>query len=333
MTKIFIIGVDAEAPNGGLTVMYRMADVLNKNGFQAWVVHEKRRYRYPYADHSGTPTITRTSLNPGPEDLVVAPEWSLGSLLRDLRSNWNIVGLFQMALFDTKTLYDLEFSENRLVENPHYAGSLAVSSYLHRLVSRLVPGKPVYNTGMGIDTDRFRRRHRKRKQIALNVYKGVEDLRYLLMLLRSSKKSGIWRSAPIFEIPPGIVTDLLSQSAIYVSTSAAEGLGMLALEAMASEALVVGYDGVGGSEFFTQGLCLKARPHDILDLLDKVEYARNLFENNPEKYTQITTRARKMVEKKYGMEVWEKKVVEAFQKTAEQVRLRGRKRFRRVAHG
>ncbi len=318
MTCFFFLGCDVETPNGGLSVMYRIVDVLNRNGLTARMVQEKRGYYYPYADHPETLTIPNSSLRPSPGDLILVPEWNLGAILREGRTDWNVSGLFQMTSFNTDSLYNLEFSRNRLARNRRYFGSIVVSKYLKRLVMELIPEKPLFNAGVGIDVKRFKP-GRKRKQIAFNAGKGEDELRYLLLLLRSSQYAGSWRCVPIYQEHPEVVRKILRESAIYVTASPVEGLGMLALEAMASEALVIGFDGIGGREFFRRGMCLRADTHDVLDLFNKVKSGMNMFERDPAQYHGMTSAARQMVVENYDVEKWEARVLKIFSKMAQQL--------------
>mgnify|MGYP001101356171 FL=1 len=45
MSPIYFICPDLNTPTGGIKQLYRQVDVLNKNGFKAYVVHGHRHFK------------------------------------------------------------------------------------------------------------------------------------------------------------------------------------------------------------------------------------------------------------------------------------------------
>jgi hypothetical protein len=43
--KIYIVCPDNKKPSGGVKQLYRFADVLNQNGYNAVILHNKKSYK------------------------------------------------------------------------------------------------------------------------------------------------------------------------------------------------------------------------------------------------------------------------------------------------
>jgi hypothetical protein len=86
-----------------------------------------------------------------------------------------------------------------------------------------------------------------------------------------------WRS--VSGLPQARAGEILSRSAIYLTTCPPEDFGLAALEAMSSGCVVVGYATEGGKDFMEDGSnCLLVPPGDCERAAHTVELAARLFE-------------------------------------------------------
>ena len=70
---IYLYCPDDNAPNGGIRKIYNHADVLNRNGFEAAVVHLKPGFRCTWFQND-TRVVYAQTVRPLAEDFIVAAE-------------------------------------------------------------------------------------------------------------------------------------------------------------------------------------------------------------------------------------------------------------------
>ena len=82
--NIYFMCHDHPTPCGGVRVLYRHVEVLNKNGFPASLVHQKSGYKYKWCNISGTKIEYASKIRLKPNDIVVIPE-----------NDWQAIGQFE----------------------------------------------------------------------------------------------------------------------------------------------------------------------------------------------------------------------------------------------
>ena len=50
--RIFFLATDDNTPSGGRMFIYHLVDILVKNGFEAYALHQKRNFRYTWFNNS-----------------------------------------------------------------------------------------------------------------------------------------------------------------------------------------------------------------------------------------------------------------------------------------
>ena len=73
MSTLYFLSPTDTAASGGITHLYRQADILTRNGFDAAVVHKERGFRPAWFD-SKTRIVHGDDLKLAPDDYVVIPE-------------------------------------------------------------------------------------------------------------------------------------------------------------------------------------------------------------------------------------------------------------------
>jgi len=52
MPRIYVFCPDLPKPLGGVRMLYRHIDILNSNGFEAYIVHSRPEFRIDWFEHS-----------------------------------------------------------------------------------------------------------------------------------------------------------------------------------------------------------------------------------------------------------------------------------------
>ncbi|MBT6275507.1 MAG: hypothetical protein HOI95_15400 [Chromatiales bacterium] len=83
------------------------------------------------------------------------------------------------------------------------------------------------------------------------------------------------------------VATILSQAAVYLSLQRFDSVGMLALEAMASGAVVAGFTGIGGREYASSNNGFWAQEDDIEACVEQLATAASLVRTGGAAYTDM----------------------------------------------
>jgi glycosyltransferase involved in cell wall biosynthesis len=89
------------------------------------------------------------------------------------------------------------------------------------------------------------------------------------------------------ELPIDRVAASLAESAIFLSLSYLEGLGLPPLEAMASGCVVVGYHGYGGLEYATQENGFWCEEQDPIACIEKLKEVLPMIHRGDDKIKQV----------------------------------------------
>lgn len=236
-------------PSGGVAVIYEHVEILSQNGFNAFVAlpgHPAQDFygsRAPILLHEG-------KLDLSDDDIYVMPEGFLAYL--------NLIGESRgRKIMFCQNQYNMQFTFNLAPGFAEYGvdkvfvSSQAIQDFMRdvyglRDVPLIPPAiKEVFHTGM----------EPKIRQIAFMPRKLPQEAAYI--------QATFWRMYPqwahvpwvaIDQISQSACADILRQSAVFLSLSHQESLGLPPLEAMACGCLVAGFHGDGGREY--------ANPHN-----------------------------------------------------------------------
>lgn len=301
---------DLPHASGGLRVIHHMAQVLDAAGVDAVVWHGGRG-PLPKGLEFEAPVdrADRRVLAPG--DLLVMPEAG-GGRWSFLVGGLPVVMLVQGPDF---IFFDAEFDRAVVGAYPGWPGAVAavtVSSSLEALLNEVVPdGFPVHHVPVGIDTERFRPRT-KRRTIALMPRRRAADLRSVVQVLRRRGSLDAWDLTLIDGMDGDGVARALGDAAIFLSGAEREGFGLPGAEAMAAGAAVVGFTGHGAAEYMGEGRARVIAESDVLAMADAVEEAMREFDEDRETFERKAAAARAFVQRSYGLEVTARRSVEVF---------------------
>jgi len=142
---------------------------------------------------------------------------------------------------------------------------------------RRFPSLPTALVPVFVDHELFHFQPQKRLQIAFAPRKRPLEAAFIQDLFRAENPE--FRSVPwvqISGVPEQKVATILKDSAIYLSLSRFESVGLSVLEAFASGCVVAGFTGFGAREYTTANNGFWAAEHDCIECVDRLKQAAEL---------------------------------------------------------
>ena len=287
MTVFFVSPATSQEPIGGVRKIYDQVDILNDAGIEASVIQGQRGYRPTWWPNQTR--ITYAPVEVRGSDILVWPEYlshhARRSGARQVIFAQNAYGLFADA---DPVLGALTYGRPAV---------LAVAVVSEDNAAYLRYGWPDVETVIlptGIDPTVFRPGP-KRRQIAYSSRRRYRAVQQVLGLLRTHGVLDGWHLAEIVRMNHAQVAETLRNSALFLSFSEREGLGLPPLEALASGCHVIGFAGMGGREYFDPRYTEQIPEDDI------VAYARAV-ETWLGDYDEPTATARGVEASKWALE-------------------------------
>jgi hypothetical protein len=291
--RIFYFCPDFPQPSGGVKALYRHVSILREAGSHATLVHQKRGFVTHW--HGYTVPVIWLEDRPqfGTEDVLVFPE--------------------VMADFVRQT--------------QHFGGRRVVIALSWALAySRLKPGERWADLGVEqiITRSPTIQRHLawSMESDATLIPPFIDPARYCpaptgkldqIAYMTRKDRMGEWLQETLTRrgtaaghswlalrnMNEATYAHHLQQSALYLPTTLQEGLHASVLEAMACGCLVVGFSGIGGSDFMvgtgpTQN-CMLVENGDLLALGQALEETLAMRAADPQAYASIIEQARATV--------------------------------------
>ncbi len=258
--------------NGGIKYIFRMAEALRRDGFDA-VVCEQQKAR-PAWFASDAPLIGYDALQPRNGEIIVLPE-DQPELLKTL-TQWpqrKVVycqNHFYAAIGALGSKSYADFGVTDIL-----CGSATILRYCadrHRgLAMHLVP--------CGIDGKLFAPAPARKPQIACVPRKRVIEAIYLQDMFRHQYPQ--WGAINWLELNHLTETALaaaLGESAVFLALSRLDGFGLTPLEAMSAGCVVAGFTGIGGQEYATKENGVWAAEDDFPACLTALDQALQLWQ-------------------------------------------------------
>lgn len=276
--RIFYVSKNFSHPLGGVRISHHHVGILARNGFDAAILlRQDRPQDFFPAD---VPTqVFSTSFQFRDDDIFVVPEpW--GDFLAQLAARPVRKVVFCQNHFYVSYGLGLHRDYSAYgVETVFCCGDV-IAEFL-RATFGLARVPIVHNA---IDHTMFKPGP-KRLQIAYmprKMAKEVDFIRMAFRLRHPQFASLPW--LPIDMVVESEVARRLRESAIFLSLSRLEGVGLPPLEAMASRCLVVGFTGGGGLEFARDDNGFWCAPDDLVGAADALARAATMFESDPTGY-------------------------------------------------
>lgn len=297
--RVFCYCYDHQQPTGGQKSMYKLTDILNRNGLDAYVLHRQDGFSLSWFAHH-TKVVGKKAFariyRPA-SDILVLPE-DLGHAINEQPGqkviyNQNCYGGF--AAFDFLRPHPYPYLR------PDIRGVMTVSEHNRRYLAFAFPRLRIHRVYYSIDPGVFTFndiRH-KRRRIACLPSKNTMDLLQVYHLAHSRAQQGLNRLGEyewvfLKDRSERQVAEILHESAFFVFLSTLEGLPRMPIEAMLSGSIVLGYCHGPLAELLRPDNAFAAEKHDILSLVTQLEKAAELFLDAPEQLRDKSEAARNM---------------------------------------
>jgi hypothetical protein len=321
---------DKDYPVGGIRVIYRHVDLLNRNGFDAAVLHRLHPFRCTWFENEtrvahelrypGRSPAARAwraarrakvdplpALELGADDVLVLPE--VMPDVPDAEAHVPKV-VFNQNAYLTFAPYPLDIDPRELVyARPEVGGAIVVSEDNRAYLEGLFPELRIRRVHYGIDPQLFAFEPEKKRQLAYMPRKNARDLQQVLLRLRLSGRLDGWDTVEIAGRTEAETAALLRESAVFLSSGHPEGFGLPAAEAMVAGCVVVGYHGFGGREFLTEEHGFPIPVGDVVRFAEAVGRVLDELDRDPEPLSRLAERASRFVRENYSPEREERELV------------------------
>jgi hypothetical protein len=295
---IYVYCPDIAVASGGVKYLYRHVEVLVSNGLDACIVHDVPGFRPSWFQHT-VPIVYRYEITPRAGDMVACPEVAAHRVLDEFPGVAKVI-VNQNGFF---TFDDHSLDPNDL-QSPYRHGDLiavcCTSEESHRMITRHFPAANAFRVRLGIDTDLFSYTPAKESKIAYMPRKNPRDARLVINMLKFRGALEGIKVESLDDMAHDQVAEQLKDARFFLSFSYREGLGLPPLEAMARGCVVVGFDGVGGSEYMKEPHAFPVPNSDVTAFADKVEELITHQRSNPSRLDDIGRAASEFVANHYS---------------------------------
>lgn len=341
--KIYFICPDNKMATGGVKQLYRQVDILNKNGFNACILHKKKNFRSTWFKNETKIEYNKqlfkelnflikynkvnnfksrftkfkiqlSSLFQKSEALdkngiLVFPEIygpHFGLVKEDMKKV-----IFNQNCYYTFNYYNLEDTYlTNPYEDKNTLATIVASEDATKYISYAFPKLNVLRLRLGIDATLFHYSGQKKKQIAFMPRKLNEDVTQVVNILKIRNQCKDWNFVPIEGKNEEQVAAILRESQLFLSFNYNEGFGLPPAEAMACGCTVIGYQGRGGMEYFKPEFSYPVLDRDIISFVEKIESFISDFDKNPSVFEEKGKAASSFILQEYSFENEEKDIVQ-----------------------
>lgn len=349
--RIFFISPDINSPTGGIKQLYRQVDVLNKNGFNAFVLHQKSGFKCTWFVNSTKVAYSYNILNDlesniqseeKKNDFIRKCKNEIKNIIKkskllfstkknDIKINKNDIFVFpevygpriaeitkgnkkviyNQGAYQTFFHYDLYSNETPYL-NDELIATIVNSENAKEYINHAFPSMIVNRVRYGIDSKKFYLNPIKKRKIAFMPRRLRVDLIQVINILKFRGILDNWELVAIENMNEQQVANTLRECAIFLSFSINEGFGMPPAEAMACGCIVVGYPGKGGKEFFKDDFCYPVEDRDVLSYAQTLEKVIKEYDCNNTPFIEKCKKASEFILSEYSMEMEEKTIVECW---------------------
>ena len=338
--RIFFLSPDNKKATGGVKQLYRQVDVLNKNGYEAYILHKKIGHKSNFFKNE-----TNIKYNSKIFNDIVHVIKNKKDLKKIKKIKLNIKKGFKYIINLLKKNYEVSFLDSDILVFPEIYGT-AISEVKRKLTklifnqncyysfdhftinddTKLVPYMnnntlativasqdavnymeysfpelKLFRIRLGINHLIFNYSNNKKKQIAFMPRKLEEDVVQLINILKCKNNLKDWQLVPIDNKSETEVAQILKESMIFLSFNHREGFGLPPAEAMACGCLVIGYAGNGGNEYFKPEFSYKIMDRNITAFAQKIDDVIRDFEKNSSLLINKGLEASKFILNEYSL--------------------------------
>lgn len=331
MPRYFFVLPDVQIPSGGVNVALRCAEVLNSANYEAYALFSRHDYTYPFYNTKNQisyfhPPLIRVSqrlwsrrrkllaflhsklkhpakghnrrFHIRPDDVFVIPEFAYPEYAAQFPNNTCILLAQDVISFSRAYARDridgtdsLESFEEILTTSK--ASQAAIAEFSGKICDIIpqVADRPTLKPTIS-----------KKRQIAYMPRKRLDEVEIIVGHLANLPELAGWSLVEIKNLNSEKRDEILSESLIFLAFSHREGFGLPPAEAMAAGAIVIGFTGVGGDEYFTSEYGYPIQDSDIVRFVATVRAVVMEYEVNSLKLDEMRQRASQHIKKTYNIQ-------------------------------
>lgn len=305
---VYVLSPDNNKPSGGIKILYRHVDVLNQNGVDAYLLHEKAEFRCTWFSND-TRIAYLEDVRLSASDFLVIPE-IYGPNMLAMGDMPMIGGKAKKVIFNQNCRYTFLGQTLESVLDPdfdmaychhdEFAGVIVVSEDSKKYIEYVFPDTDVWRIHNAINIEQFTFNDRKKRQICYMPRKNAADALQVLAILRLHGSLDDFDVVAIENKNESGVAEILKESMFFLSFGYPEGCPLPPAEAMACGCVVVGYDGFGGQEYFDRRFSYPVAVGDITGYSDTVGRLISMYKEDPDALGTMGKMASEYVREKYS---------------------------------
>lgn len=326
--QVLVLSPDENSPIGGVRVLYRHVDILNKYGISAAIMHLKPGFRCTWFANN-TPVVYYSPELLRRSEYIVIPEIYGALANREIViKRKNILGIRKRVHLNISHLKKVIFNQNAHYTFDHHPleldkretpylcpdvkASLVVSEHNRRFVQSLFPQHPVHRIHLGINHEEFYDQPAKKKQIAFMPRKNFGDVQRVINGLKFKGALDGWSIISIEGKMEHELAAIMRDSTFFLCFGTVEGFQLPPAEAMRCGCIVVGYHGYGGQEFMLPEHSFPVQAHDSVGFIEQMEKLLQQYAVNPAPLLQSARAAAEFMRTRYRYEQEEEDSIAAW---------------------
>ena len=221
--RILVLCPDWNYPSGGVRKLYRHVDVLNANGFNAFIEHPTSGFRCTWFENQTRVDMERTFWPPNASDVLLCPEKVCWQMVFKTPGVPKVI--FNQNAYQTFMGKSEEFKVLPYT-HPDFLATIVVSEDSRKYIEYAFSGHPVFRIHNSINPDLFYYDPNKKTRIAFMPRKNKSDANQLLLLLRCRDSIKDFEILLIQNMSESETAQALRESMIFLSFSMQEGSPM-----------------------------------------------------------------------------------------------------------
>ncbi|MBO9436754.1 glycosyltransferase [Ruegeria sp. R13_0] len=332
---------DSPVARGGISVVFDIIEVLNANGIEALALYGRPDFEYKCHvvtaprvwstfvhapnTNAGLKHVARVfrdyALRHNPKPLsntVPCPEWLVEAddvvIVPEYVADWlpdSLPRHLRLILFNQNPFTLIRAYARPGFKGDRFSKSLS-SSEACSAGSRMVFGAEPEKVPLYISNDLYAYQKHKSFQIAYMPRKRGRDSAALIKTLKAVPSLQNIPFVPIDGVSTDEAARLLRESLFFLSLPEREGFGLPAAEAMATGALVIGYTGIGGDEFFNDTSGFPVPEDNLMMLYETVIAVIARYRENPKPLDEFRLQASETILRNYSRREFEQEVIKIF---------------------
>ena len=290
---------------------YRQVDILRGSGFPAYALHLNAGFHYSWFANN-TAVAYASDIEWTEDDILVIPEVAVESLIRNFP-------VPRLVIFNQNCYYTFQGRSERnlrltetsspYLDYDRVIAALCVSEDSREYLAHAFPSLRLFRIHLSVDSTIFYPNFEKQKQIAFMPRKNQEHAIQVLNVLKYRGALKGYEISPIDACGEMQVAELLRRANMFFSFGSIEGWPLPPAEAMSCGALVIGYHGMGGKEYFRSEFSYPVAINDILGFCKTAENVIRVWEEDRGQLLDKAKAAQRYISTEYSTEREKRDVV------------------------